>query len=73
MLGENITKAKAAGACTILAGVVLTIAGAPASGDDDAAEEGRLTPSDVAALASRPVGFSGPCAPPPPLLVFIFF
>lgn len=58
MLGEEITKAKATGACTILVGVVLTIAGAPTSGDnDDASEEGgRLTPSDVAALASRPVG-----------------
>jgi len=58
MLGEVITKSKAAGACAILAGVILTIAGAPATNDDDASEDdGLLTPSDVTALTQRPIGY----------------
>lgn len=58
MLGEVITKPKAAGACTILAGVILTIAGTPATDDDGASEdEGLLTPSDVTALTQRPIGY----------------
>lgn len=61
MLGEVITKAKAAGACTILIGVILTISGTPATDNDDDAsgEDGLLTPSNVAALAQRPVGYIG--------------